>query len=189
LLAAAVPSASGAHQLPQLPPPYPVSDAELSDDESDAGGEASTALGSDDPRMKEGMVREDMKMEAFTAVFPPFQMMWASRDWLDFCGFHRCDIAGKSLKAIQGPDTDAETIGALMDAVARLATMRVRLVNYTRNGIPFEHDVEVEPMRNSQGDAVLYKVSSHNVCTLVSGGVHVTSAPLSPDDGSNDELE
>jgi hypothetical protein len=182
VLATAAASTAGSQQLPH---PYPVSDDGASDvdfdvdDDSDAGGEEQLApadIEDHDSLMKEGVVREGMKMEAFTAIFPPFQvrarthavifgpsrhhervlvtrrarrarrpqLMWATGDWLDFCGFHKCEIAGKCLRSIQGPDTDAETIGALMDAVASLASMNVRLVNYTRNGSTSNHTA-VEP--------------------------------------------
>ena len=60
--------------------------------------------------------------------------MWASGDWLDFCGFHTSEIVGQTLKIIQGPETDADTIVALMDAVARVDSINVRLTNYTRHG-------------------------------------------------------
>jgi hypothetical protein len=52
--------------------------------------------------------------------------------------------------------------------------------------VPFEHDVYAEPLRNSQGEAVLYKVSSRSVVSLVETGArnesHGSSAPLSPVD-------
>jgi len=114
----------------------------------------------------EGCVKADMKMEAFTTLFPPFEVMWASCDWLDFCGFANEDVVGKSLKVIQGPETDADSIVALMDAVARHDSINLRLTNYTRNGIPFDHDVEVQPLKNSSGEPVLYKVSSRNITSL-----------------------
>ena len=90
-------------------------------------------------------------------------MMWASGDWLDFCGFETKEIVGKTLKCIQGPETDADTIVTLMDAVARVNSITVRLTNYTRHGIPFAHDVEVQPLTNSRGEPVLYKVRSNNI--------------------------
>ena len=35
---------------------------------------------------------------------------------------------------VGGPETDADTIVALMDAVARVDSINVRLTNYTRHG-------------------------------------------------------
>ena len=37
--------------------------------------------------------------------------------------------------------------------------------------VPFRHGIEVEPLRNSKGEAVLYKVRSGNVSTLLE---HIT---------------
>ena len=142
-------------------------------------------------------------------------MMWASGDWLAFCGFERDEVAGKTLKIIQGPETDADTVAALMDAVRRMDTINVTLTNYTRHGsacrkfdsnrdgspaplatrpptrarvcpapmrgavaVPFRHDVEVQPLTNSHGDAVIYRVTSTNVTTLVEQGVVTNILPM-----------
>ena len=97
--------------------------------------------------------------------------MWASDDWLGFCGFENTQVVGQTLKILQGPDTDADTIVALMDAVARTDSINVRLTNYTRHGIPFSHDLKVEPLTNSHGEPVLYRVQSRNVVTLLEQGL------------------
>lgn len=122
--------------------------------------------------LNEGKVKEGMNMEVYMTLYPPFEMLWASDDWLDFCGWREPGIVGKvssgppdhalpspihsltpspssdglhaylppprrraqSLKVIQGPNTDGDAILALMDAVARLDSVRLTLTNYTRSG-------------------------------------------------------
>jgi len=145
--------------------PYPIGadDEEEDEDDDDVATAAPEAAVTVETRPKEGLLKDNMKMEAFTTLFPPFEMMWASGDWLDFCGFQTNEIVGKTLKCIQGPETDADTIVTLMDAVARVTSITVRLTNYTRHGIPFAHDVEVQPLTNSRGEPVLYKVRSNNI--------------------------
>ena len=93
--------------------------------------------------------------------------MWASDDWLEFCGFSGTEVVGQTFKMIQGPATDKDTIVALMDAVSRLDSINLRLTNYTRHGIPFRHDIEVQPLNNSLGEAVLYRVRSSNITPIV----------------------
>jgi hypothetical protein len=50
--------------------------------------------------------------------------------------------------------------------------------------VRFEHDVAIEPLRNSQGEAVLYKVRSRNVVAGLGGdmqhALHGVSAEFSP---------
>ena len=140
------------------------------------GDDVTAAAPCDEVGIKEGHVKEDMRMEAFTTLFPPFearatprthpsvhacacmpfrpsererhipsalaQVMWASGDWLDFCGFQTAEIVGQTLKIIQGPETDADTIVALMDAVARVDSINVRLTNYTRHGSAYPKALE-----------------------------------------------
>jgi len=153
---------------------------DYSDDDSVAGEEQLS-----DPWMHEGVVKDNMHMEAFTTLFPPFEVMWASGDWLEFCGFKHPEIVGKTLKVLQGPETDADTIVALMDAVARVDSVNLRLTNYTRHGIPFRHDIEVQPLKNSRGEAVLYKVRSRNVTPLLEHGVEPRAEP--PTEVADDE--
>jgi len=210
---------------------FPVAEEEDTDDEGDKQpGCPSASIAFDDARMKEGRVKDGMNMEAFTGLHAPFEVMWVSNDWLDFCGFEHSQIVGQTLKLIQGPETDADTLLALMDAVARHDSINVRLTNYTKRGsarqaasnrsaragrrrsdgarpkrlsrpagchtlphaathaatrrhtlprgvcvrlaaVPFRHDIEVQPLRNSRGEPVLYKVRSANVANLLSQGV------------------
>ena len=45
--------------------------------------------------LKEGRIKDGMKMEAFTTLYPPFEILWANDDWLDFCGFQGTQVAGQ----------------------------------------------------------------------------------------------
>jgi hypothetical protein len=50
--------------------------------------------------------------------------------------------------------------------------------------VRFEHDVAIAPLRNSQGEAVLYEVRSRNVVAVLGGdmqhALHGASAEFSP---------
>ena len=56
--------------------PYPVGARSLDDDEGEpeVPEEPDELVSGEDPRMKEGCVKDDMKMEAFTTLFPPFEV-------------------------------------------------------------------------------------------------------------------
>jgi len=128
-------------------------------------------------RVSEGWPTAGMKMEAFTTLYPPFEILWASNDWLDFCGFTDAEVVGQTLKVLQGPETDADALVALLDAVSRLDRINVTLTNYTRHGLPFTHTIAVEPLINSKGDAVLYRVTSSNVQLVHPQGVLPLALP------------
>ena len=70
------------------------------------------------------------------------------------------EVAGKTLRMIQGEKTEESAVASLMDAASRRETTRVCLTNYTRSRIPFKHVINVTPLRNSLGEPVLYKAES-----------------------------
>jgi len=55
-----------------------------------------------------------LNMEIFVASYPPFPVLWASMDWLNFCGFNASEISGATLKILQGKRTDKEAAAQLV---------------------------------------------------------------------------
>jgi len=111
----------------------------------------------------EGQVFEGMQMKVFTAAFHPFEIMWASDDWLRFCGFEAGEVVDQSLKCIQGPCTCFEDSMALAEAATRFESKTVTLTNYTKHGVPFTHTVIMEPLMNSFDQPVMYMARSVNI--------------------------
>jgi len=118
------------------------------------------------PFALEGSPTASMKMEAYTYPAAPFTVMWASQDWLNFCGFTNTEVISQSLRCIQGPETCVATLGELMEAISRGDSVAVTLTNYTKHGIPFRHTITVEPLLNSHKQVVLYKCASSDVAVL-----------------------
>ena len=123
--------------------------------------------------MTEALVAEGRlaptSMEVYTNAHAPFEILWATAEWLAFCGYPDREVRGKglTLKCLQGPATDEDTLLALMDAVARKDQICVSLVNYTRHGLPFRHTLDLQPLVNSFGEAVLYRVASSDILPLM----------------------
>jgi len=115
--------------------------------------------------MLEGMVTSpSMTMSAITSIESPFSVIWASDEWLSFCGFSSAEVtAGQSLKVIQGPATDPASLTNIMESVRRREAITTTLLNYTKHGIPFVHTISIEPLTNSLGEPVLFKVQSHHI--------------------------
>ena len=91
-------------------------------------------------------------------------MLWASEDWLTFCGFTNDEIVGRSLKILHGDATDLDTAEAINFAALSGEEISATLINYTKCGWSFEHTVHVEPLLNASRDSVaVFKVTSHNV--------------------------
>ena len=53
---------------------------------------------------------------------PPFPVVDVNDLWLQQCGFQREEVTGKTMWLIQGPLTEGEEVGRLMDTIY-LATM------------------------------------------------------------------
>jgi len=106
-------------------------------------------------------------MRVITAATPPYQILGACETWQRFCGFRLSELVGKTLSIVQGPQTDMDTIVALMDAVERHDPITATLINYTKNGIPFRHTVDISPLPGGAG----FLCVSSDVVTLLDQGV------------------
>ena len=84
----------------------------------------------------------------FLALEPPHPVLWASDDWLNFCGLNRAEVVGKTLSVMQGPMTDLESERAMQRTIGRGESNIIHLTSYTHRGICFSHDVNVQPLRN-----------------------------------------
>lgn len=115
--------------------------------------------------MLEGLSYQGLTMSVLTTVEPPFEVIWASEEWLHFCGFREDEIIGQTLKLIQGAGTDQAAIDQLMDSVRRAEVFTATLLNYTKRGVPFYHKLTIEPLTDTQGKAQLFKASSESIVT------------------------
>uniref|UniRef100_A0A7S4BUU6 PAS domain-containing protein n=1 Tax=Chrysotila carterae TaxID=13221 RepID=A0A7S4BUU6_CHRCT len=101
---------------------------------------------------------ESATMECYTEAAPPFRILWATPTWLGFCGFQPHEVRGQTFQIIQGEHTQTKRGKGLSFAAQWGLTARTTMTNYTKDGLPFEHHFQIEPLRNSNGDICLYKV-------------------------------
>ena len=94
-------------------------------------------------------------------------VMWASEDWMRFCGFSRDELQGQTLRLIQGPETDIATVRSVVEAVAKREPFSATLINYTKHGVRFRHTIRSEPLCNSAGLPIVYKATSRDVSLLL----------------------
>ncbi len=75
-------------------------------------------------------------------------------------GWRRDEVLGRSPRFLQGPQTDRDQV-ALVDAcLARSASVRVEMVNYTRSGAAYWVDIALTPLLDAGGHAT-HVVSVH----------------------------
>ena len=92
--------------------------------------------------------------------------MWGSDEWHSFCGFSASDVKDKTLRILQGPETDPQSLKVIMEAVQRREVVTATLLNYTKHQTPFIHTVTVEPLTNSKGETAVFMVTSRNILSV-----------------------
>ena len=75
-------------------------------------------------------------------------------------GYSAAEVLGRNCRFMQGPETDARSIGAIRRAIRERESVTVELVNYRRDGTPFWNALFISPVLGPEGDP-LYFFSSH----------------------------
>jgi len=99
-------------------------------------------------------------VQSITEGAPPYRILSVSSGWQKLCGYHREEVLGHPLKFLQGPRTQPAAITALMNGVRLEQPVAVRLTNYTKDGLPFTHQLSVEPLRDPSGITRCFQATS-----------------------------
>merc|ERR1712070_1158752 len=106
----------------------------------------------------------DSYVQVIASREEPFQIVWASRAWLELYEFESSEqVLGRTLDIIQGPLTSRDAVGQLMEAIRKAQPVTLTMVNHTRSGMPFSQMLRVEPLRDSQGFVQCFQVTSSNI--------------------------
>ncbi len=66
-------------------------------------------------------------------------------------GYRRGEVLGRSLRLLQGPDTEAAVLEHIARAMARSEAVRAELLNYTKAGEPYWVETELVPFADEGG--------------------------------------
>ncbi|RFP09999.1 MULTISPECIES: bifunctional diguanylate cyclase/phosphodiesterase [unclassified Duganella] len=66
-------------------------------------------------------------------------------------GYRRGEVLGRSLRLLQGPDTEAAVLEHIERAMARSEAVRAELLNYTKDGEPYWVETELVPFADEGG--------------------------------------
>ncbi|MBL8701568.1 MAG: PAS-domain containing protein [Alphaproteobacteria bacterium] len=82
---------------------------------------------------------------------------WANAAFTRISGYGLDEIVGRRPGALlQGPDTDAETVASIREAVARGEGFRVELLNYGKSGRPYWIEIDCSPVRDEIGQVARF---------------------------------
>ena len=84
-------------------------------------------------------------------------------------GYQLHEVIGRTPgDVLQGPDTDTSTVQNIRDSLSRVQGLTAELLNYRKNGESFWMHIEIQPMRDNDGNitgflAVEYDCTEHRL--------------------------
>lgn len=82
------------------------------------------------------------------------KIIFASGNMMEMSGYLPKEVLGCTPKIFQGKDTSEAARAAIKQAVSTLQPFHVTLLNYKRNGISYDCEVEAFPVLNKEGKPV-----------------------------------
>ena len=79
--------------------------------------------------------------------------------FLTLTGYTRMEVIGRNCRFLQGPETEAEAVDRLREAIRREEDIRVDLLNDRKDGSTFQNALYVGPVRD-EADRVVYFFAS-----------------------------
>ena len=98
--------------------------------------------------------------QVITEGTAPYRCLSVSAGWTKLTGWSRDEALGSPLSILQGKGTEPEALHALMRAVNMQLAVSVRLTNYTKDGVPFVHQLSCEPLRDPSGETRCFQATS-----------------------------
>lgn len=96
-----------------------------------------------------------IKEERVVLVTDPAQIIqFATSNMVGMNGYEPAEIIGQKPKIFQGKDTDPQTRAAIREAIVRRMPFKGNLINYRKNGTPYNCLVEEYPVWNKTGALV-----------------------------------
>ena len=83
-------------------------------------------------------------------------IIYANAAFERISGYDREEVLGRSMRFLEGPDTDREAVGTLVSALEAGETAGVTLIHYRRNGSRFWNRVEVAPVHDERGELIAH---------------------------------
>ena len=82
---------------------------------------------------------------------PDCPIVHCSDTFMAMTGYPAHEILGRNCRFLQGPGTDPVAVAKLREDIAAGVPTTVRLLNYTKAGVPFWNSVHVAPIRDATG--------------------------------------
>ena len=90
--------------------------------------------------------------EAYPLDEPGPKIVYVNKAFTDLTGFAPEEVIGKTPRILQGPDSHPETRAEIRAALKNKEPIRTVIVNYSKSGRKYWLDMNIIPLRNSNGE-------------------------------------
>ena len=87
---------------------------------------------------------------------PGHPLVWVNPAFTRMTGYSQEESVGRNCRFLQGPDTDADSIGRLRAAISMSRPVTLTLLNYRRDGTTFWNEVAINPVFDAGGELLAF---------------------------------
>jgi PAS domain S-box-containing protein len=105
------------------------------------------------PNTLQQALKPSHEARVITEATRPFRITYVNEAWTQLCGFSPEEACGRTLRMLQGEDTDNSTVNDLVkDCVEQKATS-MEVTNYDKQGRKFRNFLQVYPLSDTSNSA------------------------------------
>lgn len=94
---------------------------------------------------------------------PDNPIVFANNAFFKLSGYSREEVIGQNCRFLQGPDTDAQSISEIRDAIAARRDISIDILNYRKDGTTFWNALFISPVSNEKGELLFFFASQLDV--------------------------
>jgi PAS domain S-box-containing protein len=87
---------------------------------------------------------------------PDNPIIFASKGFLDLCGYKLEEVLGRNCRFLQGPNTDPKQVETLRNGITAGVDTSVCMLNYRADGSEFYNQIFVAALRNANHQIINY---------------------------------
>ncbi|MFC9710281.1 ATP-binding protein [Paenibacillus sp. NPDC056933] len=90
------------------------------------------------------------------ATLPEFPLMFVNEYFTQLTGYSAEESIGQNCRFLQGPETDTDTVKQIREALEKQQSMKIDILNYTKNGQKFWNELNIDPIFNESGECLFF---------------------------------